>query len=80
MTLYEDFRFTPTDDLADLGGPASRFNHNIEATKLFKRLEAESRPPDNLTSDEKLTLARLSITKIPSLFIFTHLQTSSVDS
>jgi len=60
MTVYEDFRFTPTDDLADLGGPASRFNHNVKAIKLLKSLEAEGRLPGNLTPDEQLALTRYS--------------------
>jgi len=60
MTAYDDFRFTSAGDLADLGGPASRFKHNITAIKLLKRLEAECRPPGNLTPDEQLTLARYS--------------------
>ena len=39
MTAYADIRFTAADDLADLGGPVSRFNHNITAIKLLKSLE-----------------------------------------
>jgi hypothetical protein len=60
MTAYDDFRFTSAGDLADLGGPASRFKHNITAIKLLKSLEAEGRPPGNLTSDEQLALTRYS--------------------
>ena len=44
MTAYDDFRFASADDLADLGGPASRFNHNITAIKLLKSL-GSGRPP-----------------------------------
>jgi hypothetical protein len=65
MTAYDDFRFTSAGDLADLGGLASRFKHNITAIKLLKRLEAECRPPGNLTPDEQLTLARYSAGAIP---------------
>jgi hypothetical protein len=39
MTAYVDFRFASNGDLADLGGPASRFSHNITAIKLLKSLE-----------------------------------------
>ncbi len=60
MTAYDDFRFTSAGDLADLGGPASRFKHNITAIKLLKSLEVEGRPPDNLTPDEQLALTRYS--------------------
>ncbi|MCI0392946.1 MAG: hypothetical protein MOB07_29795 [Acidobacteria bacterium] len=60
MTAYEDFRFAPADDLADLGGPASRFNHNVAAIELLKCLETESRAPGDLTPDEQQTLARYS--------------------
>jgi hypothetical protein len=60
MTAYDDFRFTSAGDLADLGGPASRFKHNITAIKLLKSLEAEGRPPGNLTPDEQLALTRYS--------------------
>ncbi len=60
MTAYGDFRFAPADDLADLGGPASRFNHNIAAIKLLKSLEAEGRAHGDLRPDENRTLARYS--------------------
>jgi N12 class adenine-specific DNA methylase len=53
-----DFRFHDSDDLSDMGGPASRFNHNVAAITLLKRLEAESRPPGELARDEQHTLAR----------------------
>ena len=36
MTAYVDFHFASTGDLASLGGPASRFNHNMTAIKLLK--------------------------------------------
>jgi N12 class adenine-specific DNA methylase len=60
MTAYDDFRFTSADDLADLGGPASRFNHNVAAIKLLKSLEAEGRIRGDLTPEEHRTLARYS--------------------
>src|SRR5262245_63068680 len=73
MTVYEDFRFTPTDDLADLGGPASRFNHNVKAIKLLKSLEAEGRHPGNLTPDEQLALTRRSEEHTSELQSLRHL-------
>jgi hypothetical protein len=60
MTAFADFRFAPGEDLADLGGPASRFNHNVAAIKLLKSLEAESRTPSDLTPEEQQTLVRYS--------------------
>ena len=60
MTAYDDFRFVSDDDLAGLGGPVSRFNHNIAAIKLLKSLEAEGRAPGDLTPEEQRTLARYS--------------------
>jgi N12 class adenine-specific DNA methylase len=60
MTAYADFRFASADDLADLGGPVSRFNHNVAAIKLLKLLEAEGRARGDLTPDEQRTLARYS--------------------
>jgi N12 class adenine-specific DNA methylase len=60
MTAFADFRFAPGEDLADLGGPASRFNHNVAAIKLLKSLEAESRAPGRLTPAEQQTLVRYS--------------------
>jgi hypothetical protein len=60
MTAFADFRFAPGEDLADLGGPASRFNHNVAAIKLLKTLEAESRAPGRLTPAEQQTLVRYS--------------------
>jgi N12 class adenine-specific DNA methylase len=56
--LHSDFRFDDSDDLSDLGGPASRFKHNVAALTLLKRLEAESRAPGDLARDEQRTLAR----------------------
>jgi hypothetical protein len=53
-----DFRFAPDDDLSDLGGAASRFQHNVTAITLLKQLEAAAREPGNLTWDEKQVLAR----------------------
>src|SRR5881409_219086 len=60
MTAYDDFRFASVDDLADLGGPVSRFNHNVTAIKLLKSLEAEGRARGDLMPDEQRTLARYS--------------------
>ncbi len=60
MTAFADFRFAPGEDLADLGGPASRFNHNVAAIKLLKTLEAESCTPGDLTPEEQQTLVRYS--------------------
>jgi len=60
MTAYVDFRFASTGDLAYLGGPASRFNHNMMAIKLLKSLEAEGRAHGDLAPDEQRTLARYS--------------------
>jgi hypothetical protein len=80
MTVYEDFRFTPTDDLADLGGPASRFNHNVKAIKLLKSLEAEGRPPGNLTPDEQLTLTRYSGWGDTEVFNHTFTQISGCEA
>jgi N12 class adenine-specific DNA methylase len=60
MTAFADFRFAPGEDLADLGGPASRFNHNVAAIKLLKSLEAESRAPGRLTPAEQQTLVQYS--------------------
>src|SRR5437867_11804725 len=57
MTAYVDFRFASTGDLADLGGPTSRFNHNAAAIKLLKLLEEEGRAHGDLTPDEQRTLA-----------------------
>lgn len=60
MIAFADFRFAPGEDLADLGGPASRFNHNVAAIKLLKSLEAESRAPGRLTLTEQQTLVQYS--------------------
>jgi hypothetical protein len=60
MTAYVDFRFASTGDLAYLGGPASRFNHNIAVIKLLKSLESEGRAHGDLAPDEQRTLARYS--------------------
>jgi N12 class adenine-specific DNA methylase len=57
-TRGTDFSYAPGDDLADLGGPASRFNHNVAAIRLLKALEAERRAPGTLTPEEQRTLAR----------------------
>jgi len=60
MTAYADFRFASIGDLAYLGGPSSRFNHNIAAIKLLKSLESESRAHGDLAPDDQRTLARYS--------------------
>src|SRR5262249_21674963 len=60
MTAYADFRFASTGDLAYLGGPASRFNHNMTAINLLKSLEAEGRAHGDLASVEQRTFARYS--------------------
>ena len=70
MTVYGDFRFTSAGDLADC------FNHNITAIKLLKRLEAECRPPGNLTPDEQLTLTRYSGWCDTEVFSYTFTQIS----
>ncbi len=57
-TEPSDFRFDHDDDLSGLGGAASRFKFNVAAISLLKRLEAESRPPGDLTREEGRTLAR----------------------
>ena len=57
---FQDFRFASDDELADLGGAASRFNHNVAAIKLLKSLEADSRAPGDLTPAEQQTLAHYS--------------------
>ncbi|MGH9843330.1 MAG: hypothetical protein ACREEM_31710, partial [Blastocatellia bacterium] len=53
-----DFRFDSDDELSELGGAASRFRHNIAAIALLKRMEAESRGPGALSTEEQQTLAR----------------------
>lgn len=58
VPLTADFRFALNKDLSNLGGAASRFQHNIAAITLLNQLEAEARAPESLTSDEQLTLAR----------------------
>ncbi len=58
MAAYQDFRFAPDDELADLGGAASRFHQNIAAIKLLKSLEAESRAFGDITQDEQRALVR----------------------
>ncbi len=80
MTVYDDFRFTSAGDLADLGGPASRFKHNITAIKLLKSLEAEGRPPGNLTPDEQLILTRYSGWGDTEVFNHTFTQTSGYEA
>jgi len=58
MTAYDDFRFSSADDLADLGGPTTRFNHNIAAIKQLKSLEEECRARGDVTQDEQRTLVQ----------------------
>jgi len=55
-----NFVFDHDEKLDCLGGPKQRFLSNLAAIELLKRLEAEGRPPGNLTPDEQLTLARYS--------------------
>ena len=55
-----DFAFDSGEKLDCLGGPKQRFLSNLAAIVLLKRLEAEGRPPGNLTPDEQLTLTRYS--------------------
>jgi hypothetical protein len=42
-----DFRFEPAEDLSDLGGAASRFNHNVAAITLLKlsRVQPKTHTP-----------------------------------
>lgn len=58
VTTASDFRFAPDEELADLGGAASRFQHNVAAITLLKQLEAEVREPANLLREEQMMLAR----------------------
>jgi hypothetical protein len=58
ITSAADFRFEPAGGLSDLGGAASRFNHNVAAITLLKRLEAEGREPGALITEEQRTLSR----------------------
>lgn len=53
-----DYRFDPGEDLSDLGGVASRFNHNVAAITLIKRLEAEAREPGALAPEEQRVLSK----------------------
>jgi hypothetical protein len=48
------FTLTP-GDLADLGGAAARYAHNLAALRLLRTLEHEGRAP---TAEEQHTLAR----------------------
>jgi hypothetical protein len=61
MTVtVSDFQFDSVNELRDLGGPATRFQHNVSAIKLLKSLEAASRSPGDLTTEEQQTLVRYS--------------------
>lgn len=55
-----DFSFLPDARLGELGGAASRFNYNVAAIKLLKRLEAAASANENVCDDESCTLARYS--------------------
>jgi hypothetical protein len=57
-SAFTDFVFDLSEKLDSLGGPKQRYLSNVAAIKLLKQLEAECRPPGNLTSDEQQTLAR----------------------
>lgn len=57
-SAFTDFVFDPSEKLDSLGGPKQRYLSNVAAIKLLKQLEAECRPPGNLTADEQQTLAR----------------------
>jgi N12 class adenine-specific DNA methylase len=58
ITSAADFRFEPAEGLSGLGGAASRFNHNVAAITLLKRLEAEARELGVLTTEEQRILSR----------------------
>ena len=58
ITTASDFRFALDEDLSELGGAASRFQHNVAAITLLKQLEAEAREPTNLSREEQIMLAR----------------------
>ncbi|HEX5083367.1 MAG TPA: hypothetical protein VFY40_15085 [Blastocatellia bacterium] len=53
-----DFRFEASEGLSDLGGAASRFNHNVAAIKLLKQLEAEARESGAIAPEEQRILSR----------------------
>jgi N12 class adenine-specific DNA methylase len=57
-SAFTDFVFDPSEKLDSLGGPKQRYLSNVAAIKLLKQLEAECRPPGNLTTDEQQVLAR----------------------
>ena len=57
ITSAADFRVEPCEDLSDLGGAASRFNHNVAAITLLKRLEAEAREPGAIAPEEQHILS-----------------------
>jgi len=59
ITSAADFRFEPAEGLSDLRGAASRFNHNVAAITLLKRLEAEAREPGALAPEEQRPVVRL---------------------
>ncbi|HMY70874.1 MAG TPA: SNF2-related protein [Blastocatellia bacterium] len=54
----QDFQFVQAETLADLGGAATRFAHNLAALRLLKELEAQARPTSELSEKEQRTLAR----------------------
>lgn len=53
--MFVDYSFG-LETLKDLGGPGSRYAFNCAAINLLKRLEAEQRPADQLTTDEQSIL------------------------
>jgi hypothetical protein len=57
-TVINDFAFTTLDALADLGGAATRFRHNVAALQLLHSLKAA--PTRTLTDEECQTLAHYS--------------------
>src|SRR5215510_3271527 len=71
-----DFAFDQDEKLDCLGGPKQRFSSNLAAINLLKWLEAEDRPPGNLTPDEQLTLARYSGWGDTEVFSHTFTQVS----
>ena len=56
--LTNDFAFITPDSLADLGGAATRFRHNVAALQLLHTLRTAT--PRTLTAEECQTLAHYS--------------------
>ncbi len=55
-----DFRFDSEEDLFDLGGVVSRFNHNVATVTLLKRLEASAQGCGQWRRSRTLPQARTS--------------------